>query len=632
MPPVGSPEAPYPPRPGEAPRDHGRELEAENEALHQALDEAVARLREAESSRDNEGRSRAAADAEIMRQRGEAAEMLGRVRWLERALTEAQHHAQHGDDLLQQLTAQLQSASADAQRIHEAAARQVAIAEQQAHEATESAARYVEQADARWSSLVDEAAMYESAADELRRALEAERAEFEAVTAPLNLAIERLHSQLAVAVDERDLARRECVEVEAELNRMLFRPSPEELADELPFVEPVEAVDTPDYPVSLAPELDALPWQRDALAAWAAANHRGVIEAVSGVDRRRLAQWAIARALDDDLKVLLLVPSGDRVDRWHDELRTALPINRVGTYLGRGGIRSGEFDVVVATVEAAAKESVFGFAGNVLVIADEVEGFGTAELSIALDDIFDWRLGLTAMYERDDHGVAAYLAPYFGEVVFRLGYERALDESAIADFDLALIGVSFTPGERASYDEFDQQVSEAAAKLISDFAVPADDFAAEVEVLAGGRGGHARSAARTYQKAVAKRDEVLARAAAKDVIARTLIHMPGATSALIFSAATIGRADLVGGKAGANFGIALNASGSKREMAERLGRLTGSGPSGARRQLAVVYVENTVEDDRFVGNATHLADVMPHANAVGRFDNTMLDELADFLS
>jgi RNA polymerase primary sigma factor len=674
MPPVGSPDAPYPPRPGEAPRDHARELEAELDLLHQALDEARGRLRDAEFVRDAEARNRAAADAEIMRQRGEAAEMLGRVRWLERALTEAQHREQHQHEQLQQLAGGARTAIAEAQRTQqeaaarvaaaeqeaaarvtvaeqeaaarvtvaeqEAAARiaaaeqatiaRIAIAEQEAREATDAAARYVAQADARWAELVDEATIHASAAEELRSTVAVQRDEIDAIAGPLNDEIAQLESALTETTADLDLARRECVELEAELNRLLFRPSVKELAVEPQLLESSEPLGASDYPVSLAPDLDAFPWQRDALAAWAAADHRGVIESVSGADQRRLAQWAIARALDVNLKVLVLVATADRAEQWHDELREALPINRVGKYLGR--LRSGEFDVVVATADAAAKESIFGFASNVLLIADEVEDCGTAELSVALDETFDWRLGLTALYERDDHGVTTYLTPYFGDVVFRLGYERAAEESVIADFDLALIGVSFTEVERAAYDETSQQVHELAAKLVSDFAVPVEDFAAEVEELARGFGRHARSAARTYQKAVAKRDEVLSRAAAKDVVARTLIHLPGAAQALVFSTATVGNAALVGAQQGANFGIALSASGSKREMAQRLGRLTGSGPEGSRRRLAVVYVEGTVEDDRCAGNVTYLADVTPCAHRVGRFDNTMLDELADFLS
>jgi hypothetical protein len=639
MPPVGSPEAPYPPRPGEAPRDHAAELESEIEHLRATLDDVVRLLREAETARDTEARTRAAADAEVLRQRGEHAEMLGRLRWLERALSEAQHEVQHRHEQLQLLAGQAQTAIAEARRTQEASAHRVEIAEQESRQAAESAAAYVEQADARWAALVDESAGHELAAEELRRSLAALRAEAEALTEPLRDTIMQLRRDLAeITIDrdqvaaDRDLARRECVELEAELNRLLFRPTEDEVASDPTPAEPVEPDVAPDYPVSLVPGLDALPWHAAALDAWAAAKHRGIIESVAGVDRRRLARWAIARALDDDLKVLVLVSSAVLVERWYDDLREALPINRVGKYLGRGGPRSGEFDVVVSTVDAAAKESIFGFAGNVLVLVDEVEDFGIAELSVAFDEIFDRRLGLTAQYERDDYGVATYLAPYFGEVVFRLGYERAVAESAIAGFDLALIGVALTTGERASYEETDHQVREAAAKLLSDFAVPADDFAAEVEVLAGGRGGHARSAARTYQKAVAKRDEVLARAAAKDVVARTLIHLPGAAHALIFSTATVGNAELVG-KPGASFGIALNASGSKREMAERLGRLTsGESSDGLRRRLAVVYVEDTVEDDRAADNVTFLADVAPHAHVVRRFDSTMLDDLADFLS
>ncbi|HWA65599.1 MAG TPA: hypothetical protein VG899_04440 [Mycobacteriales bacterium] len=671
MPPVGSPEAPYPPRPGEAPRDHARELEAEIEIVHQALDEARRRLREVEAARDAEARNRAAADAEIVRQRNEAAELLGRVRWLERALGESQQQNRHQHDQLQELASRVealvadgqrrqQAAAAEVQRAQQAAATRVALAEHEAREAAEAAARHKAQADARCAELSGEVTTHRRAAEELRQTVDTLRAELDAVVVPLHDTIAQLRDELTDVAAERDRARLECIELEAELNRLLTQPTPAELVEpedvDSDYVQPElpEAADAepayeeaayeeaayaqadvqPDlagnYPAALVPGRDLHGWQRDALDAWLSANHRGVVETVTGVDRQRLAQWAIARALDDGGKAMVLVSSADRAERRYDELREALPGHRVGMYIGR--LRSAEFDVVVATADAAAKERVFEGTGHLLVLADDLHDVTAAELAAALDDSFERRLALSSEYDGTDSDASAYLAAYFGDVVFRLDHDRAVAEDALAGFDIALIEVSFTDDERAAYEEADRQVRELADRLVSNFGVPVDDFAAEVEARAAAWSGRARSTARSYLSAVASRAEVMSRCAAKDVVARTLIHFPGAAHALVFSSATVGRADLVGSKSGSDFAIALSASGSKREMAERLGRLTGSGPSGSRRRLAVIYVAGTVEDDRCDGNVTHLSDITPHACRIRRFDNTMLDELADFLS
>ena len=55
-------------------------------------------------------------------------------------------------------------------------------------------------------------------------------------------------------------------------------------------------------------------------------------------------------------------------------------------------------------------------------------------------------------YERDDDGVAMYLDRYFGGTAFRLGFDRALEEQAIASFDLAMVAVPLSAAEQAEYD------------------------------------------------------------------------------------------------------------------------------------------------------------------------------------
>ncbi|HVW80969.1 MAG TPA: hypothetical protein VHB69_08545 [Mycobacteriales bacterium] len=479
-----------------------------------------------------------------------------RLRWFEQELTRAQQEVRQQQDQLQQMSAQIRVASLDAHRVHEAAVNQVAIAEQQVRDANDAAARYAAQADARWAVMGETLAQLE-------------------------------HS-LAEAVAERDLARHDCAMLQAELDQLMSLPA---ATDELPA----------DSPAAETGPVGALDWQSEALAAWVTAKHRGVIESVPGADRRGIARRAITEARADGLKAVVLVATAELAEVWHDDLCTALPDDRVGKYVG-GALSSNQFDVLVATVDAAARQSVLRCDSDVLLVADEVDTFATAERAVAFDEAYARRLGLSSFYQRDDDGIATYLTRYFGDVVFRLGYERAFAESAVAGFDLALIEVSFTAEERAAYDEHDAQVRDSEPTT------------------------------QAHLQGIARRAEVLSRAAAKDAVARTLIHFPGAAHALIFSAATIGNADLVGGRNGAEFAIALSASGSRREMAERLGRLTGSGPEEVRRRLVIVYVGDTAEDDRCDGNVTYLSDITPYASNVRRFDATMFDELADFLT
>lgn len=657
MPAVGSPNAPYPPPPpGTAPPAvpgitlKTGERDAALELLRRSLADTRRWLQEAETARDFEVQARGIADAEVTRQRAEIAELVARIHWFETTLAETDQQAHQWYEHAQHVEGQLRALGADAAYAQQEAARELALAdqrtrdaieaakqqieeselrswdaieaahlraanaEQRAQWATDRAAQYVEEADARWAELANEAAMHESTADELRRTVADQRAEFEAITGPLGETIARLREELAAASSDRDLARRECVELEAELNRLLYRPTEDELAID-PAPEPAEPAVADDYPVSLTPGLDALQWQRDALAAWGAADHRGVVEAVAGADITRLAQWAIGQALDEGMKVLVLAPNADHVDAWHDELRDTLPIHRVGKHSGRSDARSGEFNVVVATAEGAAKDSIFGLATDVLVIALDVDDYATPELSVALDEIYDWRLGLTDCCERGDDGIATYITPYFGQMIFRLGYQQALEDGAVAGYDIALVAVTLRDDERRAYDEADRLANELTAKLVNNFAIPAApaaDFDAEVDALAHGWAGAGRSAARGYQKVIAQRDEILATCVAKQAVLHTL---DGLNARVLVLARSDSRADVTDGQA--DLGIVLTASRSRREMGARLGQLIGRESDGRFSRLVVVYAEDTVEDD---GDATYLSAIAPYANSVHRFD------------
>ena len=114
-----------------------------------------------------------------------------------------------------------------------------------------------------------------------------------------------------------------------------------------------------EHPVSLTHDIKLVAWQQEALGAWSDAGFRGVVESVTSEGNNQLAYWAIGRALDNSMKVLVLAPTAERVEQWYDGLRAALPINRVGKHGGKGGPRTAAYDVVVATAQAAAKEHMF---------------------------------------------------------------------------------------------------------------------------------------------------------------------------------------------------------------------------------------------------------------------------------
>jgi RNA polymerase primary sigma factor len=162
---------------------------------------------------------------------------------------------------------------------------------------------------------------------------------------------------------------------------------------------------------SVQDELSLYPWQKRALSAWERAGYRGIIEAVTGAGKTRVAMAAIASHLTVEGKVAVLVHTHELVAQWHKEIARIIP-NVIGRqpYVARlgGGSRQSlaHGDILIATAQSAAgwRMAVKDVSG--LLIADEVHHYGADAWARGLEEEFDKRLGLTATYEREDLGVS----------------------------------------------------------------------------------------------------------------------------------------------------------------------------------------------------------------------------------
>ena len=82
------------------------------------------------------------------------------------------------------------------------------------------------------------------------------------------------------------------------------------------------------------------PYQAEALAAWQAAQHRGVVVLPTGAGKT----WVACLAIDDRRRsTLVLAPTLDLVRQWYDVLRTTfgVPVGVVG---------GGDYDIQALTV------------------------------------------------------------------------------------------------------------------------------------------------------------------------------------------------------------------------------------------------------------------------------------------
>lgn len=416
---------------------------------------------------------------------------------------------------------------------------------------------------------------------------------------------------------------------------------------------------------------NALPlysWQEEALAAWRSNNRRGIVEAVTGAGKTRLGLAAVADQLGRAGRAAIIVPTVELLSQWEGELSEILPDATIGLMGGGSHETLATFDVLVATGASARQRDLElpkGVPG--LLVADECHRYGADVSQLALQEVFDARLGLSATYERPDSAHEWVLLPYFDRVVFTLGYRRAIDDGAIASFRVALLGVDFSPSEQDQYEEMSEAISRAWGTLVNGFDVEPDPFAsflAEVTELA--KGGPAKRPARSYLKNWNARRKLMAETRAK-LPALDLLESPlrAADRSFVFTQ-TVDSADELADRLNAHripaaalhaqmhrderrrdleafadgalkvltsvkvleeginvpaadLGVIMAASKQRRQMIQRMGRILRIKPDGRAARFVVVYVRGTGEDPALGAHEAFLEDLLGVADEVKTF-------------
>lgn len=411
--------------------------------------------------------------------------------------------------------------------------------------------------------------------------------------------------------------------------------------------------------------LDALElrdWQARALADWTGTG-RGVVEAVTGAGKTRLALAAVRLVVERGGGVLVLVPGLALQDQWVRELTAIVPRGAIGQLGGGSDDDLDRHRVVVATPQSAAGLPVDPPAGRPgLLIADEAHRLGAPTWAAALRESFALRLALTATFEREDEGVADVLEPYFGGVVHRYGYAEAARDGVIAPFEVSVVGVPLTDTERSRHDELDTRVRRATASLASTGALPRAPrellrvLAAMVaEADRSGRDGPQVRAAREYLAVVRERRALAAAAARKrdavrllapalvgrrtlaftDTVGEAEEVAAGLRAAGVAAAAVHGGLDAAtrrrrisglarGGLAAlvaarvldegvdlpdADVAVALSAFRTRRHLVQRLGRVLRRKDDGRAAQLVLLHAAGTLEDPARGGHHGFLAQI-----------------------
>ncbi|RLM41471.1 ATP-dependent helicase [Haloarcula sp. Atlit-47R] len=204
-----------------------------------------------------------------------------------------------------------------------------------------------------------------------------------------------------------------------------------------------------DFYLTPSVAIEPREYQQDALSAWQDNGRQGSVILPTGSGKTFLAVQAIA---DAGVSTLVVVPTIDLMNQWHATLTNAfgdqLP-DGVGVL---GGGSHNIADITVTTYDSAYRYineygDQFGF-----LVVDEVHHLPAPTYQqIPEMTIAPYRLGLTATYERAD-GAHEELEDLLGTVVYR----EAVDELAgeyLSEYETIHLQVELTDEERTTYDE-----------------------------------------------------------------------------------------------------------------------------------------------------------------------------------
>ena len=205
----------------------------------------------------------------------------------------------------------------------------------------------------------------------------------------------------------------------------------------------------PEFYLTPSVAIEPRDYQQDALSAWQDNNRQGSVVLPTGSGKTFLAVQAIA---DAGVSALVVVPTIDLMNQWHATLTNAfgdqLP-DGVGVL---GGGSHDIADITVTTYDSAYRYiNEYGDQFGLLVV-DEVHHLPAPTYQqIPEMTIAPYRLGLTATYERAD-GAHEELEDLLGTVVYREEVNELAGEF-LSEYETIHLQVGLTNDERTTYDE-----------------------------------------------------------------------------------------------------------------------------------------------------------------------------------
>ena len=415
--------------------------------------------------------------------------------------------------------------------------------------------------------------------------------------------------------------------------------------------------------------LKLYPWQKEALQSWLDHECSGIVNAVTGTGKTRLALAAIRYQLGKRGRVVVVVPTLSLLQQWYEEITRVFPGRSVARLGGSYKQTLKDASILIALADSGRRYSFdIPKGASCLLVADECHRYAAEANRRVLEDGFNRRLGLTATHERMDGLHLTVLTPFFGSVIYEMGFAKATVAGIIAPLRIATVGCDLKPKEAAEYAEISDNLSRKRKVLIARFGLPKNDpvqFFIRVNQLANGSGEGALlakswvsdwSARRTMLSEAPQKVQVLRRIIpaildadrvliftltieSAKVVAQALIEEGISAAAhtskvntqdreTMFRAFADGRLKVLVSAMTleegvdvpeADLAIIMGTTQQGRQMIQRVGRVIRRKPDKRYARLLYIYMRDTTEDSVAGSGEVLPQDMLDVANEVGDF-------------
>lgn len=224
-----------------------------------------------------------------------------------------------------------------------------------------------------------------------------------------------------------------------------------------------------------------------AISNWQEAGHRGLFEHATGSGKTITALSCVELAVKDRRPTLIVVPSRILLHQWKDQVRSffghevslllagdAYDQWKSGSLLRDHLIEFTEVPpVVLSTIDTASSEGFVSRLDGIerlFLVADEAHRAGSTERQRLLQIGADWRLGLSATWEREgDVAGTQAIESYFGGVVppvYTLA--DAVRDGHLSEYRYFIHTVSLDDTEREEWEELRARIGRAIAQAGGD--------------------------------------------------------------------------------------------------------------------------------------------------------------------